>query len=147
MRIESSAFTHEGWIPKQYSCKGLDVSPPLQWVDVPKGTQSLVLIVDDPDAPMGLWTHWVLFNIAPTQTVLATNASLPAGAISGKNSWGHTGYGGPCPPSGTHRYFFKLYALDTLLTLTALATQQEVLKAIQPHILAEAELMGHFSKD
>ncbi len=144
LHLTSPAFTHEGLIPKLYSCKGSDYSPALHWDTPPPKTQSLVLIMDDPDAPMGTWDHWVLFNLPATLTHLDQAASTPKGALGGKNSWGHHNYGGPCPPSGTHRYFFKLYALDCQLTLTENATKQDVKTAMQGHILATGELMGKF---
>jgi len=150
IEITSSAFAHEAAIPQKFSCKGEDVSPALAWGEPPAGTQSFALIMDDPDAPAGTWVHWVLFNI-PASTrglpeAFPSDATLPDGSMSGKNSWGKTGYGGPCPPSGTHRYFFKLYALDEMLGISAGATKGELEKAMVGHILATGELMGTFSK-
>ncbi|KTD21953.1 Phosphatidylethanolamine-binding protein [Legionella lansingensis] len=145
LSIESPAFANNGFIPVQYTCDGADSSPPLLWKDAPVQTKSYVLIVDDPDAPAGTWVHWVLFNI-PADVKQLNGSGLPAGAESGKNSWGKVGYGGPCPPSGTHRYFFKLYALDTVLTLTSSANKQDVLKAMQNHVLESSELIGLYSR-
>jgi len=150
MTLTSSVFTHGAMIPKDYTCDGRDVSPPLSWSEPPEKTQSFALIMDDPDAPMGTWVHWVIYNIPATARGLAegvpTNADLPDGSRQGRNSWRRIGYGGPCPPSGTHRYFFKLYALDTVLTLASGATKDELLKAMEGHILAQAELMGRYSR-
>ena len=150
MNLTSPAFTQGQPIPVKFSCKGADVSPALTWDEPPAGTKSLALIMDDPDAPMGTWVHWVLFNIPtsahewPENT--PTDANLPNGAVQGLTSARSVGYHGPCPPSGTHRYFFKLYALDIKLDLTSKADKQAVLNAMQGHILAQAELMGTFSK-
>jgi len=150
--LKSDAFVNGQSIPAKYSCIGKNVSPALNWSDPPAGTQSFALIVDDPDAPMGTWVHWVLFNIPAGQRSLAedlpvTGKNDGAGAIYfGENSSGNTRYDGPCPPSGTHRYYFKLYALDTLVDLLPGATKEELLKAMQGHILAQGELMGTFSK-
>lgn len=144
--LTSPAFAAGQPIPTRYTCDGKDVSPPLRWSDPPPGTQSLALIMDDPDAPVGVWDHWLLFNLPPSIRDLPEKAAPPAGALDGKNSWGRTGYGGPCPPGGTHRYFFKLYALDTLLNLKAGAGKSELLKAMEGHILAQAELMGTYAR-
>ena len=150
MNLTSSAFSNGQPIPVKYSCKGGDVSPALAWTDPPAGTQSFALIMDDPDAPSGTWVHWVLFNIPITAHAWPENtpkdAELVNGARQGKNSGGQIGYSGPCPPSGTHRYFFKLYALDTTLSLSSNADKKAVLAAMEGHILAQAELMGTFSK-
>jgi len=147
-QITSSAFSAGNAIPAVYSCKGKDISPPLAWSQPPAGTQSLVLIMDDPDAPVGTWDHWVVFNLPASLTELKEGASttLPAGAITGRNSWKRSDYGGPCPPGGTHRYFFKLYALDTALNLTDKASKKDVETAMSGHILSQTELMGTFSK-
>ncbi len=144
--ITSSAFGHSAAIPVKYTCDGADVSPPLQWSDPPAGTLSLALIVDDPDAPVGTWDHWILFNLPADTRALPAQATPPGGSLDGKNSWGRTGYGGPCPPSGTHRYFFKLYALDTMLDLPAGANKAALLEAMEGHILAQAEMMGTYSR-
>lgn len=149
--LTSSVFAQGESIPVKYSCKGEDISPPLAWGDPPAGTQSLALIMDDPDAPGGTWDHWILFNISPDLRELQENLPMtgknqdPNATFVGNNSWRRADYGGPCPPSGTHRYFFKLYALDTIISLLPGATKQELLKAMDGHILAETELMGTFS--
>lgn len=145
--LTSAAFKQGEPIPVQYSCDGEDISPPLAWGDPPEGTQSLALIMDDPDAPGGTWDHWIAFNISADLRELPEATS--AGNVSatfGQNSWGRADYGGPCPPSGTHRYFFKLYALDTTLNLDENADKEQVLAATDGHILAETELMGTFSR-
>ena len=149
--LTSTAFAQGGPIPVKYSCKGEDISPPLAWGDPPAGTQSLALIMDDPDAPAGTWDHWIVFNLPADVRKLPED--MPAGmkfgdvaATFGKNSWGRSEYGGPCPPGGTHRYFFKLYALDTTLSVCENASKKQVMAAIQGHILAKTELMGTFSR-
>lgn len=144
--LTSSAFAQGERIPTKYTCDGEDISPPLQWRNPPQGTQSFALIMDDPDAPVGTWVHWVLFNLPADTQELPEQTTLPAGAQDGKNSWGRTGYGGPCPPSGTHRYFFKLYALDTTVNLTASTDKAQLLRAMEGHILAQAEVMGTYSR-
>lgn len=144
MKLTSSAFTHNGNIPSEFTCDGSDLSPPLTISDVPANAKSLVLICDDPDAPVGTWDHWVVFNI-PASTIQIPKGTEPNG-VAGKNSWGRTGYGGPCPPSGTHRYFFKLYALDTMLNLPAGSTKKQIEAAMQGHILAKAELIGLYKR-
>ncbi|HHF7344985.1 TPA: YbhB/YbcL family Raf kinase inhibitor-like protein [Legionella feeleii] len=146
LSLMSPAFAANTLIPAQYTCQGADISPALLWQDAPAETKSYVLILDDPDAPGGDWVHWVVFNIPPTVQRLADDAELPTGAVNSKNSWGQTGYRGPCPPSGTHRYFFKLYALDTLLTLNANATKQDLLTAMANHVLEKSELIGLYRK-
>ena len=150
IEITSSAFNHESPIPEKYTCKGEDVSPALSWGEPPAGTQSFALIMDDPDAPVGTWVHWVLFNIPASARGLPeafpSDATLPDGSMSGNSSFGRPGYGGPCPPSGTHRYYFKLYALDEMLGISAGANKGELEKAMVGHILATGELMGTFSK-
>jgi Raf kinase inhibitor-like YbhB/YbcL family protein len=147
--LTSDAFGEGQLIPEKFTCKGEDVNPRLDWANLPAGTQSLALVVDDPDAPGGTWTHWVLYNIPPETTTLeavtAGNGTAGIG-LGGVNSWGRTNYGGPCPPSGTHRYFFKLYALDNLLQFSSAPKPGELLSAMEGHILAEADLMGTFSK-
>jgi Raf kinase inhibitor-like YbhB/YbcL family protein len=148
--ITSTAFKHEGMIPKQYTCDGADISPQLAWSNVPDSTKSFALICDDPDAPVGDWVHWVLYNLpADTREIkekIANDAKLPNGARHGTNDFRKYGYGGPCPPGGTHRYFFKLYALDSMLTLTSKATKKDLLEAMKGHILGQAELMGKYSR-
>lgn len=146
LRITSPAFTHQSSIPPQYTCNGENFSPALSWEGAPKGTKSFVLIVDDPDAPHGTWDHWVLFNVPSDLTSLAEAAEVPAGATSGLNSWDNHGYGGPCPPDGKHRYYFTLYALDTLLDLHPNVYKHEVLKAMEGHVLESAQLMGTYQQ-
>lgn len=142
LTIESSAFNPNTTIPQQYTCDGANDSPPLTWKGGPEETKSYVLIVDDPDAPNGTWVHWLLFNIPADTHQLTEKNHIPNGAITGKNSWGNSEYGGPCPPSGRHRYFFKLYALDTVLKLDENARKEDLLNAMENHILAKAELIG-----
>ncbi len=148
--ISSSAFEHKGKIPVKYTCKGEDISPPLSWQQAPTGVVSYALIVDDPDAPAGTWVHWVLFNIPGAVSELGEGVvagkTLADGSVQGKSSWGRNQYNGPCPPTGEHRYFFKLYALDTMLNLTSEASKADVIQAIQGHTVGTAEMMGVFSK-
>lgn len=150
LSLSSSAFAPGQSIPAKYSCRGQNISPALAWADAPAGTKSFALIVDDPDAPMGTWVHWVLFNIPASANglpeAIGAGAQFADGSLQGKNSSGRLGYDGPCPPSGTHRYFFKLYALDISLDLSSGAGKDQLLKAMQGHILAQGELMGTFSK-
>ena len=150
IKITSSAFKEGGMIPAKYTCDGADISPPLQWDTAPEGTVSIALISDDPDAPMGTWVHWVLFNLPGSTTSLAENVptdkTLTNGAIQGTNDFRKIGYGGPCPPGGTHRYYFKIYALDAQLDLQAGANKKELLRAMQGHILAEGQLMGKYKR-
>lgn len=146
MKLTSSAFTSGGAIPSRYTCDAEDVNPPLMIVDVPTGAKSLALIVDDPDAPRGLWTHWTVWNIDPA-TVEISEQSVPAGAIEGLTSFGRVGWGGPCPGSGSHRYYFRLYALDAKLdSLPADSPIEPLRAAMNGHILAEAELMGRYER-
>lgn len=151
LQLESDAFEVEGTIPQQHTCDGKDLSPPLSWSPPPAGTQSLVLLCVDPDAPAGTWDHWVLFNIP------ASTRSLPEGISAdpvveglgthGSNSWRRLGYGGPCPPQGApHRYLFKLFALDTSLDLDPGASRNDVEKAMGDHILAEGQLVGKYGR-
>ena len=150
IKITSSAFEDGGLIPAKYTCDGADVSPPLQWDAVPEGTRSIALICDDPDAPMGTWVHWVLFNLPSDAKELAENIpteeTLPNGAKQGVNDFGRVGYGGPCPPGGTHRYFFKIYALDTEVGLEAGADKRQLLKAMEGHILEQGQLVGKYKR-
>jgi len=150
MELKSSAFETGGIIPKKHTCDGPDVSPPLSWSDVPGGTKSLALIADDPDAPMGTWVHWVAWNIPPNARALEEDApkrdTLPNGMKQGTTDFRSIGYGGPCPPSGIHRYFFKLYALDTTLNLPPSTTKKDLEKAMQGHMLKQAELMGKYAR-
>ncbi len=142
MKITSPAFAHNAMIPKKYTCQGKDISPPLAISDIPEGTVSLALILDDPDAPRRTWDHWIIWNIKPTREI--KEDSTPG--TQGKNSWGRHDYGGPCPPSGTHRYFFKLYAIDNEMDLPAGATKAELEAAMKGHILEQAELIGLYQK-
>jgi Raf kinase inhibitor-like YbhB/YbcL family protein len=148
--MTSSSFTEGGIIPKKYTCDAEDISPDLKWSGVPKEAKSLALICDDPDAPVGTWVHWVLFNIPADVSSLsagvAPDAVLKNGALQGKNDFRKLGYGGPCPPGGTHRYFFKIYALDTLLSLESGSTKSQLLVAMKGHILAEGQLMGKYKR-
>lgn len=143
MMITSSAFENGGMIPQKYTCKGEGVSPPLNFSNVPPSAQELVLIVSDPDAPSGDFVHWVVYGIDPVPLTV-NEGTIPSGGQSGIASTGRQGYVPPCPPSGTHRYTFRLYALDTLFLSEALPTKADLLAALQGHILAEAELLGRF---
>ena len=144
LMLTSPSFEHEKSIPSQFSCQGNDINPALQITDLPDGTKSLTLIMDDPDAPVGTWIHWVMWNIPPTEKI--EENSVPAGAVQGVNSWGRNDYGGPCPPSGTHRYFFKLYALDAMLDIPSTSEKADLLNAMEGHVLSEFELMGTYQK-
>jgi Raf kinase inhibitor-like YbhB/YbcL family protein len=150
LTLTSPAFEAGGAIPRKYTCDGDDVSPPLEWSAPPQGTQSLALIMDDPDAPAGTWDHWVLYNLPAGARNLpegvAPDAVRADGSRHGRNNWGRFGYGGPCPPSGTHRYFFRLYALDTTLDLAAGANKAQLLAAMAGHIVAQGELMGTYRR-
>jgi|WetSurSiteA1Bulk_404760.scaffolds.fasta_scaffold44420_1 Raf kinase inhibitor-like YbhB/YbcL family protein len=150
LKITSSAF-HEGeLIPQKYTCDGADISPPLAWDAVPMNTKSLALISDDPDAPVGTWVHWVLYNIPPTIKELSENIlphpTIESGAHQGTNDFRKIGYGGPCPPRGIHRYYFKLYALDTMLDSQSGLTKAQLLKAMEGHIVAQGQLMGRYQR-
>jgi hypothetical protein len=151
LTLTSTAFTQGNPIPAKYTCSGENISPPLAWGDPPAGTQTFALIMDDPDAPAGTWVHWIVYYLP------AGVRSLPedfkngtkfddVAALFGKNSWGKTAYGGPCPPSGTHRYFFRLYALDNVPAFPKEPTQKQVLAAIEGHLLGYGELMGTYRK-
>jgi len=148
--LTSTAFSQGGPIPVKFSCDGEDLSPSLAWTDPPAGTQSFALIMDDPDAPGSTWVHWVLYNIPAARRSLPeavpSDARLADGSLHGKNSWGRSGYGGPCPPSGTHRYFFRLYALDAVLDLPAGASSGELTRLMQGHILGQADWMGTYKR-
>ncbi len=150
LSIESSAFEYGDPIPRDYACDGSDISPPLSWSNAPPETKSFVLICDDPDAPAGTWVHWVYYDI-PSNVTQLPEAFPPDERPEAKGAQGITdfkriGYGGPCPPGGTHRYFFKLYALDTVLGLDPGASKRQVLRAAEGHVLAEAQLMGTYSR-
>lgn len=154
LSIRSKAFEHEGRIPIQYTCEGEDIVPPMEWEGVPENARSLVLIIDDPDAPdpdapTMNWVHWVLYNLPPDSSGLpegTTLESLPAGTEAGKNDWAQTWYGGPCPPIGKHRYYHKLYALDCELEGLNKPEKADVEAAMQGHILDQAVLMGTYIK-
>jgi Raf kinase inhibitor-like YbhB/YbcL family protein len=145
LTITSPAFAEGKAIPARYTCEGPDISPALAFGAVPAGARSLALIVDDPDAPMGTWVHWVVWNIPPDTREIG-EGSLPAGALQGMNDFRRNSYGGPCPPSGTHRYYFKLYALDTTLNLGTSTTKGALEKAMQGHVLAQGRLMGTYRR-
>jgi Raf kinase inhibitor-like YbhB/YbcL family protein len=151
MHITSSAFAHQGEIPTKYTCEGDDTAPPLAWSGVPASAKRLALIVDDPDAPdpaapMRVWVHWVLYDIPASAAGLPEGGALPDGARHGKNDWSKPGYGGPCPPIGRHRYFFKLYALDAPLGDLRQPTKKQLEAAMSGHVVASAELMGTYQK-
>ena len=154
LTLTSPAFAYNGAMPVRLTCDGQDLSPELRWSGLPAGTQSLALIVDDPDAPdpaapRMTWVHWVLYNIPPTATGLAAAiapGALPAGTRQGLNDWGRTGYGGPCPPIGRHRYFHKLYALDTVLPDLGKPTKAALEQAMKSHVLASTELVGTYQR-
>ncbi len=145
IRISSAAFTQNGSIPAKYTCDGSDASPPLIIENIPPEAKSLALIVDDPDAPAGTWVHWVVWNIGPAVKEIKEN-SPPSGAQEGMNDFRRRGYGGPCPPGGTHRYFFNLYALDTTLTLGPNTTKALLEQAMKNHVLAQSELIGKYKR-
>lgn len=144
MKISSSAFGSGQLIPDKFTCDGQDASPPLEFSDIPAAAQTLALIMDDPDAPMGTWDHWILWNIDPKTTRIAEGK--PPQGVVGKNSWGKNAWGGPCPPDREHRYFFRLYALDAKLDLPPSSVKGDVQKAMRNHIIAEAELMGRYDR-
>jgi Raf kinase inhibitor-like YbhB/YbcL family protein len=147
IQLISPAFDSGSEIPRKYTCDGSDISPPLQWTGVPDGTRSIALIVDDPDAPRGTWTHWVVANLDAATTSLPEGGPLPEGAVEGRNDFDRTGYGGACPPPGSeHRYFFRLYALDSELDVRPDVTRKDVLAALRDHVLDEGELMGRYSR-
>jgi Raf kinase inhibitor-like YbhB/YbcL family protein len=151
LTLTSDAFAHGADIPPAYTCDGSDISPPLKWSGVPANAKSLVLIADDPDAPdpkapRMTWVHWVVYNLPPTAGSLSEGAELPAGVVAGTTDFKHTRYGGPCPPIGKHRYFFKLYALDTALPNLGPATKAQVEKAMAGHVLEQAQLLGTYQR-
>jgi hypothetical protein len=151
MRITSTAFADNGEIPTVHTCEGRDIAPPLQFGGAPAGAKSLALIVDDPDAPdpaapKMTWVHWVVYDIPPSAAGLPEGGALPSGARDGLNDWKRIGYGGPCPPVGRHRYFFKLYALDTTLSFAHPPTKQQLEQAMKGHVLAHAELVGTYAR-
>jgi len=152
--LTSPAFSENGAIPRQYTCEGADISPPLSWSQAPPGTKSFALIVDDPDAPdprapKMTWVHWVIYNIPPNVVSLlegASSSGMPAGALQGLNDWRRASYGGPCPPIGRHRYFHKLYALDTVLSGLTHPSKAQLLSSFKSHVLAETQLVGTYQK-
>jgi hypothetical protein len=150
LEVTSVGFEEGALIPKKYTCDGLDVSPPLAWTEAPEGTECLVMICDDPDAPMGTWVHWVLYGLSPETLKLPEGVPVTRvvlnGAKQGTNDFRRIGYGGPCPPGGTHRYYFKLYAVGSKLDLPAGATKAEVISTIKGNILAEGQLMGRYHR-
>ncbi len=150
LALTSDAFSYGQPIPREYTCDGDDLSPPLAWTGVPEGTQSLAIICDDPDAPLGTWVHWVVYDLPPDVAALEAGIEpseyLPAGGIHGVNGWRNLGYGGPCPPSGSHRYHFALCALDTVLALDPGESKKDVLRAMEGHVLAQTELMGTYTR-
>ncbi len=148
--VRSAAFQEGGMIPAKYTCDGDDISPPLEWTGIPQGTKSLALISDDPDAPVGTWVHWVMWSIPPDVSGLAEDippdSQLSDGSRQGISDFRRPGYGGPCPPSGVHRYYFKIYALDTMLDLPSSTRKADLVKAMKGHILAQGQLMGKYSR-
>lgn len=150
MKLFCPSFAHNEMMPSRFTCDGQDISPSLEWEDVPPETQSFALIVDDPDAPSGTWVHWVIFNIpvgvSHLEEKIKKEGNLSGGVKQGRNSWRQIGYGGPCPPSGTHRYFFKFIALDIVLDLEAGITKEELLAAMRGHVLASHEMIGLYQR-
>ena len=150
IKVTSVAFQEGQAIPRQYTCDGINVSPPLEWSGVPKSAKTIAIIADDPDAPAGTWVHWVLYNLPADNIGVVENVpsteTLKAGGFQGKNDFGKIGYGGPCPPSGAHRYFFKVYALDNELPLTAAATKAELENAMSGHIVLQGQLIGTYRR-
>ena len=148
--ITSNSFNSEAMIPSEYSCDGTDISPHLSWTGAPEETKSFALICDDPDAPIGIWVHWVLFNIPGTTTEIPENFLIKSGDINGAqggvNDYRKLDYGGPCPPSGTHRYFFKIYALDAKIKADEGITKKELLNKMNGHIIGQGELMGRYKR-
>jgi Raf kinase inhibitor-like YbhB/YbcL family protein len=142
LTVQSVAFSKGGHIPKKYSCDGEDINPPLEISDIPDETKALAIITEDPDAPRGVFDHWLVWNIPPNEAIPENSKQ----GINGINSFGKPGYGGPCPPSGSHRYFFKVYALDTELNLTAGANKQQLQNAMKDHVLASGEIMAHYKR-
>jgi len=150
IKVTSTAFQQNQAIPRGYTCDGSNVSPPLEWTGVPKSAKTLAIIADDPDAPAGTWVHWVLYNLPADKIGIIENTpmteTLSGGGMQGMNDFRKIGYGGPCPPSGSHRYFFKLYALDSELPLQPRATKADLEKAMQEHVVAQGELMGTYRR-
>lgn len=150
IELTSDVFSEGEMIPSEFTCDGEDISPPLRWKNLPEGTKSIAIVSDDPDAPSGTWVHWVIYNIPADKQGLQqdfpTDEKLQDGTTQGKNDFGRTGYGGPCPPGGTHRYYFRIYALDTDPLLKPGLTKKELLENIKSHIIDEGELMGRYSR-
>lgn len=149
IKVTSTAFTEGEALPRQYTCDGVNISPPLEWTPTP-GAKTLAIVCDDPDAPAGPWTHWLVYNLpGPTMGLIENmpaQEKVGGGGMQGTNGFGKIGYGGPCPPSGTHRYFFKLYALDAELPLQPGAAKDQLMKAMEGHVLALGQLMGRYAK-
>ncbi len=150
IKVTSAAFKEGQSIPRQYTCDGVNVSPPLEWTGAPKTAKSIAIIADDPDAPSGTWVHWVVYDLPAANIGMVENLpadeQLKAGGSQGTNDFGKIGYGGPCPPSGTHRYFFKVYALDNFLSLKVASTKAQVEKAMEGHVVAQGQLMGTYQR-
>lgn len=147
MKLSSPAFANRAFIDSRYTCDGSDISPPLTWNDPPSGTVSLAIVCDDPDAPGGTWVHWLIYNLPPQTRSLPENIDdFPPGTQLGRNDFKQLSYGGPCPPNGIHRYFFKLYALDTVLDLPDGATKDRLEAAMEGHILTRADLLGRYQR-
>ncbi len=150
LQVASTSFKEGQLIPRHYTCDGVNISPPLEWSGVPQSAKTIALVADDPDAPGGTWVHWIFYNLPAANIGLVENLpadeSLKAGGFQGKNDFGKIGYGGPCPPSGTHHYYFRVYAVDSELPLKAGATKAELLKAMEGHILAQGQLMGTYAR-
>ena len=150
IKVTSAAFENGGMIPSKYTCDGADVSVPLMWEGVPDGAKSIALIADDPDAPMGTWVHWVVYDLPPETRELEEHmpvaAKLDNGAKQGVTDFKRVGYGGPCPPSGTHRYFFKVYALDTIIEASGMLDKAGLLKAMEGHIIGQGQIMGKYRR-
>jgi len=150
IEVRSSAFGEGERIPSEFTCDGANVSPPIVWSGIPPHTQSIAIIVDDPDVPSGDWAHWVIYDLPPSlmgiQAGAPASEKLPAGGIQGRTNFGRIGYGGPCPPKGAHRYFFKVYTLDAMLHLKSGATKKELLEAMRGHVLGEGALMGRYER-
>lgn len=150
IKLTSTAFKEGESIPRAYTCDGVNISPPLEWSGVPKTAKTIAIVADDPDAPGGTWVHWVLYNLPANNIGLVENLpateNLTAGGFQGKNDFGKIGFGGPCPPSGTHRYFFRIFALDSELPLKAGATKAELMKAMDDHVVLQGQLMGTYRR-
>lgn len=150
IEVRSTAFAEGDRIPSDFTCDGADMSPPVEWANIPSGTKSIAILVEDPDAPSGNWSHWLAYDLPPSLRQLPpgipASKGLPAGGTQGRTDFGKMGYSGPCPPQGNHRYFFRVYALDAILGLKPGVTKQELLRAMQGHILAQGQLMGTYDR-